>query len=364
MDFFLPIAQVQINIGIILSVSFVIGFLSGLFGIGGGFLMTPVLVFLGIPAPYAVANEANNILGTSTSGALTHWFKKTLDYKMGIIIVIGGIIGTFIGMMIFQYFKEIGKIDALIALAYIYLLVIVGTLMFVQGAKEISAMKKKVIVRKKLHNHFWIHGLPLKIRFHKSRLYESALTPLFLGLIVGMISSVMGVGGAFLLVPAMIYLIGMPTKYVPGTSLFVTIFITAFVVIGHAFKFQTIDLALVMILMMGSIFGLHVGLKTSEKLNASEYKTLLATLLLLVGVMMGVQTFVLEKGKNLFISLKQTASMTELGEKISYYSSNFPISYAIFSIILVVIIGVGFSYIRAFVHYLRYDWKPSKPTKS
>tara|TARA_B100002051_G_C16707463_1_gene624636 strand:+ start:164 stop:1258 length:1095 start_codon:yes stop_codon:yes gene_type:complete len=364
MDFFLPIAQVQINIGIILSVSFVIGFLSGLFGIGGGFLMTPVLVFLGIPAPFAVANEANNILGTSTSGALTHWFKKTLDYKMGIIIVLGGIIGTSIGMLIFQYFKEIGKIDTLIALAYIYLLVIVGTLMFVQGAKEISAMKKKVTIRKKLHNHFWIHGLPFKIRFHKSRLYESAITPLFLGLIVGMISSVMGVGGAFLLVPSMIYLIGMPTKYVPGTSLFVTIFITAFVVIGHAFKFQTIDLALVMILMTGSIFGLHVGLKTSEKLNASEYKTLLATLLLLVGVMMGVQTFVLEKGKNLFISLKQTVSITELAEKISYYSSSFPISYAIFSIILVVTVGVGFSYIRAFIHYLRYDWKPSKPTKN
>ena len=153
MDFFLPIAQVQINIGIILSVSFVIGFLSGLFGIGGGFLMTPVLVFLGIPAPYAVANEANNILGTSTSGALTHWFKKTLDYKMGIIIVIGGIIGTSIGMMIFQYFKEIGKIDTLIALAYIYLLVIVGTLMFVQGAKEISAMKKKVIVMERWFYH-------------------------------------------------------------------------------------------------------------------------------------------------------------------------------------------------------------------
>ena len=275
----------------------------------------PSACFLGIPAPFAVANEANNILGTSTSGALTHWFKKTLDYKMGIIIVLGGIIGTSIGMLIFQYFKEIGKIDTLIALAYIYLLVIVGTLMFVQGAKEISAMKKKVTIRKKLHNHFWIHGLPFKIRFHKSRLYESAITPLFLGLIVGMISSVMGVGGAFLLVPSMIYLIGMPTKYVPGTSLFVTIFITAFVVIGHAFKFQTIDLALVMILMTGSIFGLHVGLKTSEKLNASEYKTLLATLLLLVGVMMGVQTFVLEKGKNLFISLKQTVSITELAEK-------------------------------------------------
>ena len=364
MDFFLPVAQVQIDLNIIIFLSFCVGFISGLFGIGGGFLMTHMLIFLGIPPAFAVANEANNILGTSVSGALTHWFRKTLDYKMGIVIMCGGVVGTVVGMIIFYHLKQMGIINDIIALCYIYMLMIIGTLMFVQGAKEISAMKKKVIVRKKLHNHFWIHGLPLKIRFHKSRLYESALTPLFLGLIVGMISSVMGVGGAFLLVPAMIYLIGMPTKYVPGTSLFVTIFITAFVVIGHAFKFQTIDLALVMILMMGSIFGLHVGLKTSEKLNASEYKTLLATLLLLVGVMMGVQTFVLEKGKNLFISLKQTASMTELGEKISYYSSNFPISYAIFSIILVVIIGVGFSYIRAFVHYLRYDWKPSKPTKT
>ena len=363
MDFFLPVAQVQVSILVILLLSFIVGFISGLFGIGGGFLMTPVLIFMGIPPAFAVANEANNILGTSTSGALTHWFKKTLDYKMGIIIVIGGIVGTSIGMLIFQYFRDIGKIDTLIALAYIYLLAIVGTLMFVQGAREMSDLKKKVVKRKKLHEHYWIHGLPFKIRFHKSRLYESAITPLFLGLLVGMISAVMGVGGAFMLVPAMIYLIGMPTKLVPGTSLFVTIFITAFVVVGHAFKFQTIDLTLVMILMIGSIIGLHIGLKVSEKLNASEYKTLLATLLLIVGVMMGIQTFVLEKGKNLFIQLKETAEITELGNKIIYFSNNFPISYAIFSIFIVVFIGISFSYVRAFVHYLRYDYEWKKASK-
>ena len=223
---------------------------------------------------------------------------------MGIIIVIGGIVGTSIGMLIFQYFRDIGKIDTLIALAYIYLLAIVGTLMFVQGAREMSDLKKGY-KKKKITRTLLDTWIAFKIRFHKSRLYESAITPLFLGLLVGMISAVMGVGGAFMLVPAMIYLIGMPTKLVPGTSLFVTIFITAFVVVGHAFKFQTIDLTLVMILMIGSIIGHIFGLKVSEKLNASEYKTLLATLLLIVGVMMGIQTFVLEKGKIYLSNLKK-----------------------------------------------------------
>ena len=163
MDFYLPIAQVQISIITILSLSFAVGFLSGIFGIGGGFLMTPILIFLGIPATYAVANVANNILGISVSGATTHWYRKTLDYKMGIVIVIGGLIGTFFGMQIFQYLKNIGNINTIIALAYIYLLAIVGTLIFVQGFKEISALKKKIIIKKKLHTHFWI-----TLRHHRS----------------------------------------------------------------------------------------------------------------------------------------------------------------------------------------------------
>tara|TARA_B100000161_G_scaffold263860_1_gene235981 strand:- start:162 stop:1259 length:1098 start_codon:yes stop_codon:yes gene_type:complete len=362
MDFFLPIAQVHLNLWVILLVSFGVGFVSGLFGIGGGFLMTPLLVFLGIPPAFAVANEANNILGTSVSGALTHWFKKTLDYKMGIVIVLGGIIGTVIGMLIFQYFIDIGKINSLIALSYIYLLAIVGTLMFAQGAKEISALKKKIVVKKKLHTHYWIHGLPFKIRFHKSKLYESAITPIFLGMIVGIIATVMGVGGAFLLVPAMIYLIGMPTKLVPGTSLFVTIFITIFVVIGHAFKFQTIDLVLVLVLLSGSIFGLHLGLKIAEKLNPSEYKTLLATLLLVVGIMMGFQEFVLEKGENLFVSkkLSEPTVISDLSQYLLNFSSNFPIYYAVLSIVLVIFIGAIFSYVREYIHYLKIEFSNKK----
>ena len=150
MDFFLPVAQVNIDIYVVILLSFFVGLISGLFGIGGGFLMTPVLIFLGIPPAFAVANEANNILGTSVSGALTHWFRKTLDYKMGIVIVCGGVLGTIVGMIIFQYLNEIGIINDIIALAYIYLLVIVGTLMFARGAKELINIRKKIVIKRKI----------------------------------------------------------------------------------------------------------------------------------------------------------------------------------------------------------------------
>jgi hypothetical protein len=164
MDFYLPIAQVQISIVTILLLSFGIGVLSGIFGIGGGFLMTPILIFLGIPATYAVANVANNILGISVSGATTHWYKKTLDYKMGFMIVIGGLAGAVVGLQIFKYLREVGNINTIIALAYVYLLAIIGTLIFVEGVKEVSELKKKILVKKKLHTHYWIHGLPFRVR--------------------------------------------------------------------------------------------------------------------------------------------------------------------------------------------------------
>ena len=217
MDFFLPVAEVYVSLPLIFILSLVVGVLSGLFGVGGGFLMTPFLIFLGIPPSYAVANEANNILGTSVSGSTTHWLKNTLDYKMGFMIVIGGAIGTVIGIITFTYFKDIGKINIVISLAYMYILAIIGTIMLVQGISEIDRARKKIVVKKKLHSHYWIHGLPLRMRFKKSQLYESAFTPIIIGLIVGFIAAIMGIGGAFLLVPAMIYIIGMPTKLVPGT---------------------------------------------------------------------------------------------------------------------------------------------------
>jgi uncharacterized membrane protein YfcA len=357
MDFYLPIAQIQINIIAVLLLSFGIGVLSGIFGIGGGFLMTPILIFLGIPATYAVANVANNILGISVSGATTHWYKKTLDYKMGFMIVIGGLAGAILGMQIFKYLREIGNINTIIALAYVYLLAIIGTLIFVEGVKEVSALKKKILVKKKLHTHYWIHGLPFRIRFSKSKLYESALTPIILGFVVGIFASIMGIGGAFLMVPAMIYLIGMPTKLIPGTSLFVTIFITGFVVIAHAIQFKSIDLMLVSFLLLGSIIGLHVGLKISEKLNASEYKALLAILLIVVGIFMGVETFVFNKGVDVERSLPVLEFNSELALLMINLAKNSPIAYAALSVVLVVFIGFIFSYIRELIHHFRYPKK-------
>ena len=357
MDFYLPIAQVQINVVTVLFLSFGIGVLSGIFGIGGGFLMTPILIFLGIPATYAVANVANNILGISVSGATTHWYKKTLDYKMGFMIVVGGLLGAVIGMKIFTYLRELGNINTIIALAYVYLLAIVGTLIFVEGVKEVSASKKKIIIKKKLHTHYWIHGLPFRIRFSKSKLYESALTPIVLGFIVGLFASIMGIGGAFLMVPAMIYLIGMPTKLIPGTSLFVTIFITGFVVIAHAVQFKSIDLVLVSFLLFGSIIGLHVGLKISEKLKTSEYKTLLAILLIVVGIFMGVETFVFNKGSNVLEIMYSQEINSNLSLSIINLAKNFPITYASMSVLFVVFVGFIFSYIRELIHHFRYAKK-------
>ena len=183
MEYFLPIAQVEINILIIFLLSLFVGVLSGLFGVGGGFLMTPFLIFLGIPPAYAVPNEASNILGTSVSGSTTHYLKGTLDYKMGLMIVLGGVFGTLLGILTFTYLKDIGKINDVIALAYMYLLAILGTFMLIQGVSEIDKARKKIIVRRKLHQHYWIHGLPFRMRFKKSKVYESALAPIIICLL-------------------------------------------------------------------------------------------------------------------------------------------------------------------------------------
>ena len=295
MEVFLPIAEVSVNLLTIFSLSTIVGILSGLFGVGGGFLMTPFLIFLGIPPSYAVANEANNILATSVSGSTTHWLKDTLDYRMGMMIVIGGVAGTIIGIITFTYFKEIGKINIVISLSYMYILAIIGTLMLVEGLSEIDRAKRKIVLKKKLHSHYWIHGLPLRMRFKKSKLYESAFTPIIIGLIVGFIAAIMGIGGAFILVPAMIYIIGMPTKLVPGTSLFVTIFVSAIVTVLHAFNYGSIDLILVSMLILGSIIGVQVGQKLGERIDSSELKALLAILLLGVGIAIAYDTFFVEK---------------------------------------------------------------------
>lgn len=352
MDVFLPIAEVSVNIVAIFSLSAVVGILSGLFGVGGGFLMTPFLIFLGVPPTYAVANEANNILATSVSGSTTHYLKDTLDYKMGLMIVVGGIFGTLIGIWTFTYFKGIGKIDIVISLAYMYILAIIGTAMLVEGLGEIDKARKKIFVKKKLHVHYWIHGLPLRMRFHKSKLYESAFTPIIIGLIVGFIAAIMGIGGAFILVPAMIYIIGMPTKLIPGTSLFVTIFVSVIVTFLHAFNYGSIDLILVFMLVAGSIVGVQCGQKLGESIDGTGLKTLLAVLLLLVGIAIAYDTFfTTETAKE--ISKIDINNLNPLSLFIKKLSSEVPILYGLFSIIFAVALGVSAAFIRKFFSNLR-----------
>ena len=345
MEIYLPIIQVKIDILFILFLSFAVGVLSGLFGVGGGFLMTPFLIFLGIPPIYAVPNEVNNILATSVSGSLTHWFKNTLDYKMGLLIIIGGVLGTIFGILTFSFFQEIGKLSLMISLSYMYLLAIIGTLMLLEGASEIDRARKKIILKKKLHTHYWIHGLPLKLRFPKSRLYESAFTPIIIGLIVGYIAAIMGIGGAFILVPAMIYIIGMPTKLIPGTSLFVTIFVSAIVTVLHAFNYGTIDLILVIILILGSIVGVQVGQKLGEKIDSSEFKTILALLILGVGVAIAYESFIKEE-ETVVKKVINLENLDKISMFILDYSRDLPTFYGLTSVIIAVVVGVGAAILR------------------
>ena len=352
MEVFLPIAEVFVSPIEILLLSALVGVLSGLFGVGGGFLMTPFLIFLGVPPAYAVANEANNILATSVSGSTTHWLKNTLDYKMGFMIVIGGSIGTALGIYTFSYFKGIGKIDTVISLAYMYILAIIGTLMLVESLGEIDKAKKNVVEKKKLHVHYWIHGLPLRMRFPKSKLYESIFTPILIGLAVGFIAAIMGIGGAFILVPAMIYIIKMPTRLVPGTSLFVTIFVSVIVTFLHSFNYGSIDLMLVVMLVVGSIVGVQVGQKLGEQIDSSGLKALLAILLLIVGIVIAYDTFFAEEIQKETIKIINQ-DLNFFSKFILEFSKDMPFFYGLFSIMFAILLGIGAAFIRRFISKFR-----------
>jgi len=314
--------------------------------------MTPFLIFLGVPPAYAVANEANNILATSVSGSTTHYLKNTLDYKMGFIIVIGGSIGTALGIYTFTYFKGIGKIDTVISLAYMYILAIIGTLMLVESLGEIDKAKKNIIERKKLHVHYWIHGLPIRMRFPKSKLYESIFTPIIIGLVVGFIAAIMGIGGAFILVPAMIYIIKMPTKLVPGTSLFVTIFVSVIVTFLHSINYGSIDLMLVLMLIVGSIVGVQVGQKIGEQINSSGLKALLAILLLVVGIVIAYDTFfAVEVQKD--IEILNNKDLNFFSKFIQEFSKDMAFFYGLFSILFAVVLGIAAAFIRRSISNFR-----------
>jgi hypothetical protein len=289
MQIYLPIAEMSLNILLLLGLGTGIGFISGMFGVGGGFLLTPVLIFIGVPPAVAVATQANQVVASSVSGVLGHWQRDNVDFKMGFMLLVGGFIGSTAGVFLFGLLRKIGQIDLVISLSYVVLLSAVGVLMLAESVRSLVRSHRPAGNLRKLHQHFWLHGLPFKMRFRKSRLYISALLPIAVGLFVGVMSAIMGVGGAFILVPAMIYLLGMPTAVVVGTSLFQVIFVAANVTLLQAVQNQTVDVILAFVLLIGGVIGAQAGGRVGARLPAEQLRVLLAVLVLLLGVRLSIE---------------------------------------------------------------------------
>ena len=279
MHIYLPIAEVSVNAFLLLGLGGLVGVLSGMFGVGGGFLMTPLLFFIGIPPAVAVATEANQIVASSFSGVLAHLKRKTVDLKMGTILLIGGLIGASLGVMIFNYLKSMGQVDLLVKLCYVVFLGIIGGLMFIESLNAIRRSKKSNVVPKR-RDRTWVHAMPLKMRFRTSGLYISAIPPMLVGIFVGILAAIMGVGGGFVMVPAMIYILGMPTKVVVGTSLFQIIFVTGYTTLLHATTNYTVDMALAVLLLIGGVIGAQIGARIGVYLKAEQLRILLAIMVL------------------------------------------------------------------------------------
>jgi hypothetical protein len=282
MSIYLPIAEMSVDVFLILAMGGAIGFLSGVFGVGGGFLMTPLLIFIGVPPAVAAATGANQVLASSVSGVLAHMRRGNVDFKMGAVLTIGGFAGTVVGVFIFTLLREIGQVDLLIALCYVVFLGAVGAVMLIESGTAIVRRKKGVARRRKLHRRNPIHALPFKLRFRRSRLYMSALLPLGIGLVVGILAAIMGVGGGFIVVPAMIYLLEMPTSVVIGTSLFQIVFVTASVTFLQAVNTQSVDVVLALLLLAGAVVGAQFGTKISSSIRGEQLRGLLALLVLAV----------------------------------------------------------------------------------
>ncbi|MFY0692349.1 MAG: sulfite exporter TauE/SafE family protein [Paracoccaceae bacterium] len=281
MQIYLPIAEVSVNAFLLLGLGGLVGILSGMFGVGGGFLMTPLLFFIGIPPAVAVATEANQIVASSFSGVLAHLKRKTVDLRMGAVLLIGGLAGAALGVQVFTMLREMGQVDLLVKLCYVVFLGVIGGLMFFESLRAIRRAKGPVkpVVRK---HRGWIHALPFKMKFRTSGLYISVIPPIIVGVAVGLLAAIMGVGGGFIMVPAMIYLLGMPTKVVVGTSLFQIIFVTGFATLLHATTNYTVDMALAVLLLVGGVVGAQIGTRIGVKLKAEQLRILLSIMVLAV----------------------------------------------------------------------------------
>nr|WP_319249174.1 sulfite exporter TauE/SafE family protein [uncultured Celeribacter sp.] len=292
MQIFLPIAEVSVNAFTLLGIGGIVGILSGMFGVGGGFLITPLLFFVGIPPAVAVATSANQIVASSVSGVLTHFKRKTVDLKMGFVLLGGGLIGSAIGIQIFNMLKAIGQVDLLVSLCYVVFLGIIGFLMLIESINAIRRARGHPGNRPQRKKHLWVHKMPFKMKFRASGLYISAIPPIGVGVMVGILGAVMGVGGGFIMVPAMIYLLGMPTKVVIGTSLFQIIFTAGFTTMLHAYTNHTVDVMLAFLLLFGGVIGAQIGAQIGLKLKAEQLRILLALLVLLVCFKLGLDLLI------------------------------------------------------------------------
>ena len=282
MTIYLPIAEVSVNAFLLLGLGGMVGILSGMFGVGGGFLMTPLLFFIGIPRAVAVATEANQIVASSFSGVLAHLRRKTVDFRMGFVLMAGGLVGAAIGVVIFNFLKSLGQVELLVSLCYVVFLGVVGGLMFLESLRALRRARSAGGPPPKRHQRTWVHALPVKMKFRTSGLYISVFPPLIVGVCVGILAAIMGVGGGFIMVPAMIYILGMPTKVVVGTSLLQIIAVTAFTTLLHATTNFTVDMALAVLLLVGGVVGAQVGTRIGTRLSAERLRILLAMMVLAV----------------------------------------------------------------------------------
>jgi uncharacterized membrane protein YfcA len=285
MEVYLPVAELSVNWAMILSMGAAVGFLSGMFGVGGGFLMTPLLVFYGIPPGIAVATQASHITASSLSGALAQWRRQGVDAKMGLTLLAGGLLGSAGGVYVFRILQKLGQIELVVTGSYVILLGSIGGLMLNESIRTIRAARSGTgRPLAKMSQHSWIHGLPFKMRFRRSKLYISVIPPLVLGVLVGVLTAIMGVGGGFIMVPAMIYLLRMPTNIVIGTSQFQILFVTAATTILHATSDQTVDIVLAFLLVIGGVVGVQLGVRVGSRLRGEQLRALLAILVVAVAL--------------------------------------------------------------------------------
>ncbi|MBY0226184.1 MAG: sulfite exporter TauE/SafE family protein [Hyphomicrobium sp.] len=288
MNIYLPIAEMSESVFVLLGMGAAVGFISGLFGVGGGFLITPLLIFTGVPAPVAVGTSTAQLVASSVSGAVAQYNRNNVDIKLGVVLLGGGFLGTVIGVGVVQILRQAGQFDLFIALCYVLFLGVIGTLMMIESLQTVWKARGGVTPSmRRPGEHSWVHGLPMKMRFQRSKLYISAIPPFLIGAFVGFLAAIMGVGGGFVMVPALIYLLRVPTNVVVGTSLFQTVFVAAAATILHAGTLISVDLVLATILMIGGVIGAQFGASAGSQLKGEQLRLLLAGIVLLVCLRLG-----------------------------------------------------------------------------